>query len=139
MRYLSPHIWVKQPNVKKPFARPVGYIRRRGKTNATLTGDFMSLRKTLFLCKTCQWRMPMFWRRRYGYWKIPGLWAESCRCTSCQADEMCDIFHPEGGGYLEEHFRAERIEDNARAQQVAVRDGRQIAGQVFCSHPGQLP
>lgn len=125
--YLSPHIWVKKPNVTKPKYRHVGYVRRK-KSNASLISDFMDLRKPLFLCKSCQWRMPVFWRRRYGYWKIAGFWAEACRCTACQQTEPCDIFHAEGGGYLEEHFRADAIQGNARDQQVAVRDGRRIKG-----------
>lgn len=127
MQYLSPHIWMKKPGVKQPWARPVGHVRRK-KSNASLISDFMTLRKPLFLCKSCQWRMPVFWRRRHGYWKIAGFWAEGTRCTSCQRTEACDIFYAEGGGYLEEHFRAETIVNNARSQQIAVRDGRRIKG-----------
>lgn len=123
----SPSMWIKNPGAKKPYAKPVGRVRRR-KSNAALVSDFIALRKPLFLCKSCQWRMPVFWKRRYGYWSIAGLWADSCRCDSCQRTEACDIFHAEGGGYLEEHFRADAIQGNAGDQQIAVRDGRRIKG-----------
>ena len=123
----SPSIWIKNPGVQKLWRRPVGRVRRR-RSNAALVSDFLSLRKTLFLCKSCERRMPMFWKRRYGYWAIAGFHADYCRCDSCQQTDACNIYHAEGGGYLEEHFRSETIQNNARSQQIAVRDGRRIKG-----------
>lgn len=106
---------------------PLGYVRRK-KSNASLVSDFMSLRKALYLCATCEWRMPMFWKRKYGYWRLPGFHGDESRCDSCQDYQPGNLYLSEEGGYLQEYFRTETIHNNARDQQLTIRDGRRIKG-----------
>ena len=124
---MSVHLWIKNPHVKKPYAVPVGTVRRR-KSNASLISDFIALRKTLCLCKTCEWRMPLLWKRRYGYWCLPGFHTDGSRCDGCQTVGPGNLYLAEEGGYLQQYFRAERIHANAQSQRLAVHDGRRIKG-----------
>ena len=122
------YAWV-QTHFKKPFLVPVGTVQRRGKPGSAVISGYLDQRKPLFLCASCEAKMPWRWLRRWEYRLIPGLSAAGTRCDSCQLPEQStNVFYPEDQGYYQQHLRAERIRRNAAAQRVLVRDGKRIPG-----------
>lgn len=121
-------IWAKQ-HLREPWAVRLGRVKRRGKLGSSVISDFVSLRKSLFLCASCVHAMPWGWLKRFEYRLIPNMHSEWTRCDRCQEIGNADVFHPEGPGtYFEQYQRLKQTSENAAAQQVAVMDRRRIRG-----------
>jgi len=120
-------VWIRK-HIPKPWAVPLGTVKRRGKLGSSVISDFVTLRKSLFLCATCVRAMPGNWARRWEYRLIPNMHSEWTRCDRCQLVGNADVFHPEDGGYFQEYQKLMGISTRAAAQQVAVRDHRRIPG-----------
>ena len=119
------YTWITQ-HLPRPFMVPLGTVARRGKLGSSVISDRLAQRTSIFLCASCEHKMPRDWLRRYEYCLIPGFHSEATRCDACQEMDSANIFHAEDGGYYREHQRLERIGENAVAVQVAVRDRRRV-------------
>lgn len=122
------YAWV-QTHLRKPFAVPIGTVKRRGKSGSSVVSDFLTLRKTIFLCASCEAKMPYAWRRRWEYRILRELRSTGTRCDHCQlVGQTTNIFVAEDGGYYQEAQHHQKIREQAAAQQVLVRDKRRIPG-----------
>jgi hypothetical protein len=122
----APYLWLKR-HVVKPLAVPIGHINRRGKSGSSVISDFLTLRKTVFLCASCVHKMPYRWLTRFEYRVIAGLHSTGTRCDSCQMDNQAtDIFVPEEGGYFQEHLAVHRHAKRTAAQRVQLRAGQRV-------------
>jgi hypothetical protein len=123
------HLWIKNPHVRKPFARALGTVKRRGKLGSSVVANRLELRTSLFLCASCEYKMPAGWRKKYEYRLLPDMHGDHVRCDACQGVGPANIYHPEGPGtYTDEYQRLARIEQAATAQPFQVRDHRRIRG-----------
>jgi hypothetical protein len=120
------YLWIKR-QVEKPFMVPVGTIRRRGKSGSSVISDFLTLRRTIFLCASCEHKMPYRWLRRWEYRVIPGLHSAGTRCDNCQLDNCAtNIYVPEDQGYWQEHLAVQRHEARTAAQRVQLQAGQRL-------------
>lgn len=121
----SAHVWIKQ-HIQRPFMTPLGTVKRRGKLGSTVLANRIELRQSLFLCATCERKMPTGWMRRYEYRLIPNMHSEHTRCDACQQLDSANVFTAEDQGYFQEYQHLQGIATRAAAVQVAVRDHRRV-------------
>lgn len=121
------YTWV-VTHLPKPLMQPIGTVQRRGKSGSSVISDFLARRRVIFLCATCEHKMPFAWCRRWEYRLLPDLHSDGTRCDSCQQMDSTNIYTPEDGGYYQEVQRSTRTAQRAAAQQVLIRDHRRIPG-----------
>jgi len=117
------HLWINQ-HLPKPFMRPLGYVRRGPKTNATAVSDILARRDVLFLCAGCEARMPWRWATRHAYHVLPGLHGDGVKCDGCQERGPANIYHAEEGGYFQQWQQLDTLSRHAAAQSRASDGGR---------------
>ena len=113
------------PNLRQAARRMIpmtGWIRRR-RSNASMVADFLSLRKALMLCASCEARMPRRWLSLYTYRLLPSFHGVG-RCDMCRVEQPGNLYLPEDDTYMTGWVKNERIVENARRQQQMLRDGK---------------
>lgn len=110
----------------KQWARP-GERWRRRRSDAAMLSDFMALEKCLLLCLSCQRKMPHGWTGRYGYRCLHAFHTDGS-CDYCKTYQSCDLYHQMEGGYYQQWNQQTTLLENARQQQIAIRDRRRIKG-----------
>jgi hypothetical protein len=119
------YVWL-QTHLPKPFAVPLGTVERRGKSGSSVVTDRLALRTSLFLCKSCEDKMPWRWMRRFEYRLISNLHAAETRCDNCQQVTSTNIFFPEDGAYYQEYQAMRRHEARTAAQRVQLQAGQRL-------------
>ena len=83
--------------------------RRKTTTPAATLSNFRALNKTLFLCTSCQAKLPWRWAKRWEYVKLPDFHGVGFCDGWCQAYGPADLFLPESGGYFQEYLQHAEI------------------------------
>ena len=93
----------------------VVYVKRNGILSSGVISDFIALRKPLFLCASCESRMPRRWCTRVDYRSLEGMHGVG-RCDGCQQHAPANLYLPEDRPYMAEHRRNTAITQAAIAQ-----------------------
>ena len=103
------------PERATPWLERLGYVKRNGVLPAGIVSDFIALRKPLFLCASCEYRMPAKWASRVNYQRLDGMSGVG-RCDGCQQHAPANLYLPEDRPYMAEHRRHTAMTEAALAQ-----------------------
>ena len=100
---------------------------RRRISGASWLADMSALKKTLALCRTCAWKMPWRWEKKFGYEELKVYHGVGV-CDRCRNEDSVSLYLSTDTDYWAKCERARRwtAETRARDRAFAVVDRRRI-------------
>ena len=100
---------------------------RRRISGASWLADMSALKKTLALCRTCAWKMPWHWQKKFGYEELRQFHGIG-HCDRCRNEDAVSLYQSTQTEYWVKCERDRRwtAETRARDRAFAVVDRRRI-------------
>jgi len=103
---------------------------KRPNGRSSFVQDMIELRKTLVLCRFCEFGMPRRWTSRYNYAFVKGFHADGTACDRCRVHAPTNMYCAVDGAYHREIALAQRSVREVKARERAAfdRDRRYFIG-----------
>jgi hypothetical protein len=91
----------------------------------TVIEGLLARHESIFLCKSCSWKLGPLWTIRYEYRPFR-LYAGMGDCDYCRKDGWGTLWLPEDGAWWQERRTIDAIHEASRLQGIKIRDRRRV-------------
>ena len=117
-----------QPKAGTVSGEPINWQKtRRRISGASWLADMSALKKTLALCRTCAWKMPWRWEKKFCYEELRQFHGVGV-CDRCRNEDSVSLYLSTDTDYWAKCERDRRwsAETRARDRRFSIEDRRRV-------------